>query len=110
MHEVWSAITCCAERIFVVVAMASEIGSLYNELFKQYKILHSETTGQKAQCDFNAIWSEAKAKHPAKEDLTKFARSLLANYRQKNSSKKASNILSYFVGRSSSVSLDVFLY
>ena len=77
--------------------MSSVIGELYYELFKQYKILYSQKAVQQAQCDFNLILNEAKAKYCSKEELTKFTQSLLADYRQKNSLKKASNILTYFI-------------
>ena len=63
--------------------MSSVIGELYYELFKQYKILYSQKAVQQAQCDFNSIWNEAKAKYCSKEELTKFAQGLLADYRQK---------------------------
>lgn len=84
--------------------MSSDLGSLYNELFKQYRLLYDTKIGLKAQQDFNDIWAEAKAKHVTKDELIKFAKSLLADYRQRNSARKSSNILYYYTAASKQVS------
>lgn len=84
-------------------AMSSSLGSLCNELFKQYKVLYDTKTGLKAQQDFNDIWAEAKAKYVMKDELTKFAKNLLADYRQRYSVRKSSNILYYYTAASKQV-------
>lgn len=82
----------------------SDLGSLYNELFKQYRLLCDTKTGLKAQQEFNDIWAEAKSKYVTKDELTKFAKNLLADYRQRNSARKSSNILYYYTVASKEVS------
>lgn len=84
--------------------MSSELGSLYSELFEQFRLLNEKKTGSKAQQEFNAIWGEAKAKCSSKDELAKFAKKLLAEYRQKNSARKSSNILYYYTAANKQVS------
>lgn len=47
--------------------MKSKLGTLYKDLFKEYKVMHSSKTGQENEEIFLALGAQAKAEHKSKE-------------------------------------------
>ncbi|XP_065172441.1 uncharacterized protein [Atheta coriaria] len=81
-----------------------KVGDLYKDLFAEYK------KGKKpgiAQKEFNEIWASAKQNCTTKEEFFKWANDLLLDYRQKNQTKKSSNILYYCTNSKKNASEDI---
>lgn len=76
--------------------MSSNLGTLYEELFKEYKVLNSYKSVQKTQQDFVALWIETKNKYKKKSELCEYAQNFLKEFRQKSRIKQATNITNFF--------------
>lgn len=80
--------------------MTSNKTNLYNDLFTEYKILHSNKSAQVAQQEFIAIWNDAKSRYNTKKELHEFATNLLKDYRQQRKLKQDRNITNFFAKKS----------
>lgn len=80
--------------------MKSDLGAIYKEvkeLYKEYKILHSNKKGEKVDKIFLELWTKAKQEHKSKQDLLNYYKNVLKEIRQKISLKKSENVLYNFV-------------
>lgn len=82
---------------FKTPTVSSKVGSLYGDLFKEYRSLHPRLSAEEAQKSFNTVWLDLKTKCNNRKDLiTTAAVQLLQDYRESRSKLKSSLLLNFF--------------
>ena len=84
--------------------MENNNNSIYQELFREYKLHEIYSSGTKCQENFNNMWRENKRRlNNNKTEFDKWAQEKILEYKQKTCVKKSSSILSFFSHRGADV-------